>query len=161
MAGEAAGVFSVAWLWLTLHLRVLQRATPQSPPPPPKAPSPSFELGLSSFPPLPGAAGQLKPEQACANGRGSGGTAVGAVKEQVRTGLHLCARRPHHLHLSVCSCQDVSPDPLPGGSPSLLGPREPLRSSASAPLSFQPSTSPAPSPALTPASGPRHSPATA
>ncbi|XP_073437736.1 la-related protein 4B isoform X3 [Dendrobates tinctorius] len=31
-------------------------------PPPIKPPSPSFELGLSSFPPLPGAAGNLKPE---------------------------------------------------------------------------------------------------
>ncbi|XP_030675240.1 la-related protein 4B isoform X3 [Nomascus leucogenys] len=31
-------------------------------PTPPKPPSPSFELGLSSFPPLPGAAGNLKTE---------------------------------------------------------------------------------------------------
>ncbi|XP_038611419.1 la-related protein 4B isoform X1 [Tachyglossus aculeatus] len=31
-------------------------------PPPAKPPSPSFELGLSSFPPLPGAAGNLKTE---------------------------------------------------------------------------------------------------
>ncbi|XP_018409689.1 PREDICTED: la-related protein 4B [Nanorana parkeri] len=31
-------------------------------PPPMKPPSPSFELGLSSFPPLPGAAGNLKPD---------------------------------------------------------------------------------------------------
>ncbi|XP_073488835.1 la-related protein 4B [Aquarana catesbeiana] len=31
-------------------------------PPPIKPPSPSFELGLSSFPPLPGAAGNLKPD---------------------------------------------------------------------------------------------------
>ncbi|XP_078519420.1 la-related protein 4B isoform X2 [Lissotriton helveticus] len=31
-------------------------------PPPPRPPSPSFELGLSSFPPLPGAAGILKTE---------------------------------------------------------------------------------------------------
>ncbi|XP_061094254.1 la-related protein 4B-like [Conger conger] len=40
------------------------RALVQSPPPltPQKPPSPSFELGLSSFPPLPGAAGQLKTE---------------------------------------------------------------------------------------------------
>ncbi|XP_023660635.1 la-related protein 4B isoform X2 [Paramormyrops kingsleyae] len=36
------------------------RATTLSPPPPQKPPSPSFELGLSSFPPLPGAAGHLK-----------------------------------------------------------------------------------------------------
>ncbi|XP_041099615.1 uncharacterized protein LOC121310680 isoform X2 [Polyodon spathula] len=39
------------------------RAPTQSPPPP-KPPSPSFELGLSSFPPLPGAAGHLKTEEA-------------------------------------------------------------------------------------------------
>uniref|UniRef100_A0A8C9VUS0 La ribonucleoprotein 4B n=1 Tax=Scleropages formosus TaxID=113540 RepID=A0A8C9VUS0_SCLFO len=33
-------------------------------PPPQKPPSPSFELGLSNFPPLPGAAGHLKVEEA-------------------------------------------------------------------------------------------------
>ncbi|XP_072514478.1 la-related protein 4B isoform X2 [Salminus brasiliensis] len=39
------------------------RASTQSPPPAQeRAPSPSFELGLSSFPPLPGAAGNLKAE---------------------------------------------------------------------------------------------------
>ncbi|XP_065114516.1 la-related protein 4B isoform X2 [Paramisgurnus dabryanus] len=39
------------------------RAATQSPPSvQERAPSPSFELGLSSFPPLPGAAGNLKPE---------------------------------------------------------------------------------------------------
>lgn len=39
------------------------RAATQSPPPAQeRTPSPSFELGLSSFPPLPGAAGNLKPE---------------------------------------------------------------------------------------------------
>ncbi|XP_051538086.1 la-related protein 4B-like isoform X2 [Myxocyprinus asiaticus] len=39
------------------------RACTQSPPPAQeRTPSPSFELGLSSFPPLPGAAGNLKPE---------------------------------------------------------------------------------------------------
>ncbi|KAK2500095.1 hypothetical protein MC885_012669 [Smutsia gigantea] len=37
------------------------RSQTQSPTPP-KPPSPSFELGLSSFPPLPGAAGHLKTE---------------------------------------------------------------------------------------------------
>ncbi|KAG9340052.1 hypothetical protein JZ751_021969 [Albula glossodonta] len=42
---------------------------PQSPPPPApqRPPSPSFELGLSSFPPLPGAAGQLKTEEVFEN----------------------------------------------------------------------------------------------
>ncbi|XP_053467632.1 la-related protein 4B isoform X1 [Ictalurus furcatus] len=39
------------------------KASTQSPPPAQeRVPSPSFELGLSSFPPLPGAAGNLKPE---------------------------------------------------------------------------------------------------
>ncbi|XP_066502956.1 la-related protein 4B isoform X3 [Hoplias malabaricus] len=39
------------------------KASTQSPPQTQdRAPSPSFELGLSSFPPLPGAAGNLKPE---------------------------------------------------------------------------------------------------
>ncbi|KAK1806178.1 hypothetical protein P4O66_000071 [Electrophorus voltai] len=39
------------------------KASAQSPPPAPeRVPSPSFELGLSSFPPLPGAAGILKAE---------------------------------------------------------------------------------------------------
>uniref|UniRef100_A0A8B9GMC3 La ribonucleoprotein 4B n=1 Tax=Astyanax mexicanus TaxID=7994 RepID=A0A8B9GMC3_ASTMX len=39
------------------------RTSTQSPPPAQeRAPSPSFELGLSSFPPLPGAAGNLKTE---------------------------------------------------------------------------------------------------
>ncbi|XP_054447567.1 la-related protein 4B isoform X2 [Pteronotus mesoamericanus] len=37
------------------------RSQTQSPTPP-KPPSPSFELGLSNFPPLPGAAGHFKPE---------------------------------------------------------------------------------------------------
>ncbi|KAJ8336633.1 hypothetical protein SKAU_G00378530 [Synaphobranchus kaupii] len=39
------------------------RGPTQSPPPPQKPPSPSFELGLSSFPPLPGAAGHLKTDE--------------------------------------------------------------------------------------------------
>ncbi|XP_032737578.1 la-related protein 4B isoform X1 [Lontra canadensis] len=39
----------------------LTRSQTQSPTPP-KPPSPSFELGLSNFPPLPGAAGHLKTE---------------------------------------------------------------------------------------------------
>ncbi|XP_040824035.1 la-related protein 4B isoform X2 [Ochotona curzoniae] len=40
---------------------LLQSSQTQSPTPP-KPPSPSFELGLSNFPPLPGAAGNLKTE---------------------------------------------------------------------------------------------------
>ncbi|XP_056913848.1 la-related protein 4B [Takifugu flavidus] len=108
---------------------------PVAAPPPPKPPSPSFELGLSSFPPLPGAAGQLKPDEAFDNRLG-GAVAVGTLKER-----------------------NVSPDVVPGGTPSLI-PKEPLRSSASSqPLSFQssptsPSSSSSPSgggPTLSPA----------
>lgn len=108
------------------------RGPPLSPPPPPKPPSPSFELGLSSFPPLPGASGQLKPDEAFDNRLGA---VLGAAKEQ-----------------------NVLPDSLPGGGPSLLVPKEPPGSSA-LPLSFQTSpTSPASGPLLTPARGPRLSP---
>ncbi|XP_051872788.1 la-related protein 4B isoform X2 [Pristis pectinata] len=42
------------------------RSQTQSPPPP-KPPSPNFELGLSNFPPLPGAAGNLKTEEVLEN----------------------------------------------------------------------------------------------
>ncbi|XP_078281221.1 la-related protein 4B isoform X2 [Rhinoraja longicauda] len=42
------------------------RSQTQSPPPP-KPPSPNFELGLSNFPPLPGAAGNLKSEEVLEN----------------------------------------------------------------------------------------------
>ena len=146
---------------LTARLRVLQRATPLSPPPPTKPPSPSFELGLSSFPPLPGAAGQLKADDAPVTRLGSG-AGLGAAKEQVRTVVDRCIRRRPHF-LSVASCQNASPDALPGGSPSVVLPKEPPGSCASAlPPSFQPSPStPASGPALSSASGPRLSPAAA
>uniref|UniRef100_A0A3B5N0K7 La ribonucleoprotein 4B n=1 Tax=Xiphophorus couchianus TaxID=32473 RepID=A0A3B5N0K7_9TELE len=61
----------------------VSRATPQSPPP--KPPSPSFELGLSSFPPLPGAAGQLKADEAF-DSRLASSVVLGPTKERVRTG---------------------------------------------------------------------------
>lgn len=72
-----------------------QRATPQSPPPPPKPPSPNFELGLSSFPPLPGAAGQLKTDGVFEN-RLASKEAVGTTKELVNADgsiklFHLCS----------------------------------------------------------------------
>uniref|UniRef100_A0A8B9MV62 La ribonucleoprotein 4B n=1 Tax=Accipiter nisus TaxID=211598 RepID=A0A8B9MV62_9AVES len=50
-------------------------------PPPPKPPSPSFELGLSSFPPLPGAAGNLKTEDLFENRLSS--VVIGTSKERV------------------------------------------------------------------------------
>ncbi|XP_027875991.1 la-related protein 4B isoform X3 [Xiphophorus couchianus] len=91
------------------------RATPQSPPP--KPPSPSFELGLSSFPPLPGAAGQLKADEAF-DSRLASSVVLGPTKERT-----------------------VNPDPS-GGTVPPAGPKEPLRSSASPlPPSFQPSPS--------------------
>ncbi|XP_061111635.1 la-related protein 4B-like [Conger conger] len=48
------------------------RGPTQSPPPPQKPAAPSFELGLSSFPPLPGAAGNLKTPDAPLETRLSG-----------------------------------------------------------------------------------------
>ncbi|XP_072297858.1 la-related protein 4B-like isoform X2 [Eucyclogobius newberryi] len=55
------------------------RVTPQSPPP--KPPSPRLELGLSSFPPLPGAAGQLKTEDVFEN-RLASSVVIGNTKER-------------------------------------------------------------------------------
>uniref|UniRef100_I3NAB0 La ribonucleoprotein 4B n=1 Tax=Ictidomys tridecemlineatus TaxID=43179 RepID=I3NAB0_ICTTR len=51
-------------------------------PTPPKPPSPSFELGLSNFPPLPGAAGNLKTEDLFENRLSS--LIIGPSKERVR-----------------------------------------------------------------------------
>ncbi|XP_077580491.1 la-related protein 4B-like [Stigmatopora nigra] len=87
------------------------RVTAQSPPPPaPKAPSPSFELGMSSFPPLPGAAGHLKSEDIFDN-RLSGGAAAATTTPKDR---------------------NASADSSPGATPSSVGPKEPLRSPPSA-----------------------------
>ncbi|XP_020787684.2 la-related protein 4B isoform X2 [Boleophthalmus pectinirostris] len=55
------------------------RVTPPSPPP--KPPSPRLELGLSSFPPLPGAAGQLKTEDVFEN-RLASSVIIGNAKER-------------------------------------------------------------------------------
>ncbi|KAB0396227.1 hypothetical protein E2I00_014217, partial [Balaenoptera physalus] len=56
------------------------RSQTQSPTPP-RPPSPSFELGLSSFPPLPGAAGHLKTEDLFENRLS--GLLTGSSKERV------------------------------------------------------------------------------
>lgn len=66
-------------VWLSGVL-VLQSSQTQSPTPP-KPPSPSFELGLSNFPPLPGAAGNLKAEDLFENRLSS--LIVGSPKERV------------------------------------------------------------------------------
>ncbi|XP_051971310.1 la-related protein 4B [Xyrauchen texanus] len=61
------------------------RAAAQSPPPAQeRTPSPSFELGLSSFPPLPGAAGNLKPEVKTENSLDNrlSDVVTGAVKDK-------------------------------------------------------------------------------
>ncbi|XP_028328218.1 la-related protein 4B isoform X2 [Gouania willdenowi] len=84
------------------------RVTPQSPPPPPKPQSPSFELGLSSFPPLPGAASQLKPEDVFEN-RQPSSVVVATAKE----------RNVNAESSSVCTLSPTShKDPLrPPNSP--------------------------------------------
>ncbi|XP_056306244.1 la-related protein 4B isoform X2 [Danio aesculapii] len=61
------------------------RSGTQSPPPvQERTPSPSFELGLSSFPPLPGAAGNLKPEVKPENSLDNrlSDIVIGAVKDK-------------------------------------------------------------------------------
>ncbi|XP_021325871.2 la-related protein 4B isoform X1 [Danio rerio] len=61
------------------------RSGTQSPPPvQERTPSPSFELGLSSFPPLPGAAGNLKPEVKPENSLDNrlSDVVIGAVKDK-------------------------------------------------------------------------------
>lgn len=61
---------------------LFQRSQTQSPTPP-RPPSPSFELGLSNFPPLPGAAGHLKTEDLFENRLSS--FLIGSSKERVRS----------------------------------------------------------------------------
>lgn len=70
----------------------LQKVTPASPPP--KPPSPSFELGLSSFPPLPGAAGHLKTEEVSEN-RLASSIVIGNTKERVRK--HIGSKLRKHI----------------------------------------------------------------
>nr|XP_046216017.1 la-related protein 4B-like isoform X2 [Oncorhynchus gorbuscha] len=105
------------------------RMTTQSPPPPQKPPSPSFELGLSSFPPLPGAAGHLKtPDDMFENKLAS--MVLGPTKDR-----------------------NVSVDASSAGALPSGGPKEPLRTVTSPqPPNLQPSAPPNPGPA----SGPVH-----
>uniref|UniRef100_A0A8C7VL04 La ribonucleoprotein 4B n=1 Tax=Oncorhynchus mykiss TaxID=8022 RepID=A0A8C7VL04_ONCMY len=74
------------------------RVATQSPPPQ-KPPSPSFELGLSSFPPLPGAAGHLKtPDNMFENRLAS--MVIGATKVRVSIYHHKLSS-PGHCTLCV------------------------------------------------------------
>uniref|UniRef100_A0A8C7GXT9 La ribonucleoprotein 4B n=1 Tax=Oncorhynchus kisutch TaxID=8019 RepID=A0A8C7GXT9_ONCKI len=73
------------------------RVATQSPPPQ-KPPSPSFELGLSSFPPLPGAAGHLKtPDNMFENRLAS--MVIGATKVRVSIYHH---KRSSPGHRTLC-----------------------------------------------------------
>uniref|UniRef100_A0A8C5QW36 La ribonucleoprotein 4B n=1 Tax=Leptobrachium leishanense TaxID=445787 RepID=A0A8C5QW36_9ANUR len=90
-------------------------------PPPMKPPSPSFELGLSSFPPLPGAAGNLKPDDFFENRLAS--VVISTSKEK---------------NVNV----DASTNTVPSGIP-----REPLLPIPTVlPISFQSPPSPSRSP---------------
>ncbi|XP_010881164.2 la-related protein 4B isoform X1 [Esox lucius] len=110
------------------------RPATQSPPPPQKPSSPGFELGLSSFPPLPGAAGHLKtPEDLFENRLAS--MVIGSTKDR-----------------NVCIDVSTAGNPHPSA-----GPKEPPRTTTSPkPPSFLPavpSTPPSasgPAPVLTP-----------
>eukprot|EP00079_Xenopus_tropicalis_P026132 XP_012819819.1 PREDICTED: la-related protein 4B isoform X1 [Xenopus tropicalis] len=94
---------------------------PTQSPPPMKPPSPSFELGLSSFPPLPGAAGNLKPEDFFENRMST--LVISTSKEK---------------NLNV----DASTNTVPSGIP-----REPLLPiPAALPVTFQSPPSPSHSP---------------
>ncbi|OCT73883.1 hypothetical protein XELAEV_18032847mg [Xenopus laevis] len=94
---------------------------PTQSPPPMKPPSPSFELGLSSFPPLPGAAGNLKPDDFFENRMSN--MVISTSKEK---------------NLNV----DASTNTVPSGIP-----REPLLPiPAALPVTFQSPPSPSHSP---------------
>ncbi|KAG3257788.1 La ribonucleoprotein domain family member 4B [Ictidomys tridecemlineatus] len=83
-------------------------------PTPPKPPSPSFELGLSNFPPLPGAAGNLKTEDLFENRLSS--LIIGPSKERVRRyksnkkqrETHSVDRLPSSLTTTACKSVQVN-----------------------------------------------------
>ncbi|XP_064410714.1 la-related protein 4B isoform X2 [Latimeria chalumnae] len=94
---------------------------PTQSPPLPKPPSPNFELGLSSFPPLPGAAGNLKTEDVYENSLSS--TVIGTSKEKNQN-------------------VDASTNTIPSGIPREVS----LQSSSTLPTSFESPPSPSQSP---------------
>ncbi|ETE62671.1 La-related protein 4B [Ophiophagus hannah] len=83
-------------------------------PPPMKPPSPSFELGLSSFPPLPGAAGNLKTEDMFENRLSN--VNVSSKEKVISVGTNTVpAGIPRELYLPVSSAlprtSETSPSP--------------------------------------------------
>ncbi|XP_032091414.1 la-related protein 4B isoform X4 [Thamnophis elegans] len=83
-------------------------------PPPTKPPSPSFELGLSSFPPLPGAAGNLKTEDLFENRLSN--VNVSSKEKGISVGTNTVpAGIPRELSLPVSSAlpgtSETSPSP--------------------------------------------------
>uniref|UniRef100_A0A8C5RPV0 La ribonucleoprotein 4B n=1 Tax=Laticauda laticaudata TaxID=8630 RepID=A0A8C5RPV0_LATLA len=83
-------------------------------PPPIKPPSPSFELGLSSFPPLPGAAGNLKTEDMFENRLSN--VNVSSKEKGISVGTNTVpAGIPCELYLPVSSAlprtSETSPSP--------------------------------------------------
>ncbi|XP_070584931.1 la-related protein 4B isoform X2 [Erythrolamprus reginae] len=90
-----------------LYQLLIKRGQTQSPPPT-KPPSPSFELGLSSFPPLPGAAGNLKTEDLFENRLSN--VNVSSKEKAINVGTNIVpAGIPHKISLPVSSA-------LPGTS---------------------------------------------
>lgn len=93
---------------------LFQRSQTQSPTPP-RPPSPSFELGLSSFPPLPGAAGHLKTEDLFENRLS--GLLTGSSKERVSypkpdahsplasRSLHVCFFHMRKRFMRISDCR--------------------------------------------------------
>ncbi|XP_041923280.1 la-related protein 4B isoform X1 [Alosa sapidissima] len=130
------------------------RSTTQSPPPgPERAPSPSFELGLSSFPPLPGAAGQLKPEvkaEVPAESRLSA-IVTGTTKTDKPVSKDLVSSRsvalasPKELPQPAVAppVQDAKPPPSPACSHDT--PKAPLEKPKDKPLTADKTAAPGPS----------------
>ncbi|XP_017930954.1 la-related protein 4B isoform X3 [Manacus vitellinus] len=116
-------------------------------PPPVKPPSPSFELGLSSFPPLPGAAGNLKTEDLFENRLSN--VVIGTSKERetrARTrgsGLKLHQEKFRmNIRKNFFTERNINVDASTNTIPSGI-PREPLLPvSSTLPRTFERSPSP-------------------
>ncbi|MCI4391655.1 hypothetical protein PGIGA_G00137250 [Pangasianodon gigas] len=126
------------------------KASTQSPPPAPeRAPSPSFELGLSSFPPLPGAAGNLKPEVKSENSLENrlSDIVTGAAKDKPVNKDAASSRVTSGAHREPT--QTVNPVPQPAVEPqNPLSPTYKLSSVKSQEVKLREMTSPAERPAV-------------
>lgn len=108
------------------------RAATQSPPPvQERAPSPSFELGLSSFPPLPGAAGNLKPEVKTENSLDNqlSDIVAGAVKDKplnkdVITSRVISGTSKESVQAAPAAPIPVDQQPSPSPAPTNMTPVE-------------------------------------